>query len=237
MPRLDLPRHPDGPALAAWHLPPVEDANRLAKVAGVAGIAGVAAFAEVAKVAPHFPARDLSAMPPSRVLEHRAVTHAVEALLGTSEWHLTHGTDGRPKLHHAGPDLNLSLSHHSGAFGTVAVAAAWHKGRGGVDIVDLDDPRLARVASRFMSADERMRWAGSEGWVWAAKEAMFKGHGPNLDFRTHLQVDALEAHTADRPTPSKRAGSVGGTVRGQAWVGQWAQLDLGHARLGVVWGP
>jgi len=109
--------------------------------------------------------------------------------------------------------------------------------RGGVDLVDLDDPRLARVAPRFMSADEQLKWAGSEGWVWAAKEAMFKGHGPNLDFRTHLQVDTLEAHTADHPTPSNRTGSVGGTVRGQPWAGHSARIDLGNTRLGVVWGP
>ena len=235
MPRLDLPRHSDGPApaaLVAWHVPPVED-----RFAEVAEVAEVAKLAELGTLALHFPARDLSGMPPSRILEHTAVAHAVQALLGTDEWHVTHGVDGKPALHHAGPPFELSLSHHSGTFGTVAVAAAWQGGRGGVDLVDLDDPRLARVASRFMSADEQLKWAGSEGWVWAAKEAMFKGHGPNLDFRTHLQVDTLEAHTADHPTPSNRTGSVGGTVRGQPWAGHSARIDLGNTRLGVVWGP
>ena len=105
--------------------------------------------------------------------------------------------------------------------------AVWGVGeqRHGVDLVDTTDLRIPRIATRFMSQVEQTQWDKAKPWIWAAKEAMFKGHGPNLDFRRELSVDSM--------TWEADCGQLVGTVRGARWQGACACVP--HSSLGVVW--
>ena len=76
-----------------------------------------------------------------------------------------------------------------------------------------------------MSEGEQAQWDKAKPWIWAAKEAMFKGHGPNLDFRRDLSVDSM--------TWEADCGQLVGTVRGALWRGACASAPLLVGR-GVV---
>jgi len=176
-----------------------------------------------------FPDRRMSDLSPLRQREHAVAAQAISALLGHGNWCLRHDEHGKPELEFQdGTKAGVSLSHCE-LDGEVWVAAArWRDGRttGGIDLVLTDDERVVRVAPRVMSRDEQDRWAGREAWAWGVKEAMFKGHGPALEF----QRDAL----LDEVTENERGtgGRLAGRVRGAEWCGGWS-LEAG--RLLVVW--
>jgi len=166
-------------------------------------------------------------MSEGRLREHQAVACALTALMGEEGWRVTH-RDGKPQLQSvSGARRPLSISHHSTARNTTAAVAVWEAGeqRHGIDLVDTADLRIPRIAARFMSPEEQTQWAQTKPWVWAAKEAMFKGHGPNLDFRSDLSVDSM--------TWEADGGQLTGTVRGAQWRGACAQVPF--SSLGVVW--
>ncbi len=166
-------------------------------------------------------------MSKGRLREHQAVACALTALMGAEGWRVTH-RGAKPQLHSvSGAKLPLSISHHSSARNTTAAVAVWESGeqRHGIDLVDTTDRRISRIARRFMSPIEQMQWPEAKPWIWAAKEAMFKGHGPNLDFRSDLSVDSM--------TWEPDGGQLIGTVRGAQWQGACAQVP--HSSLGVVW--
>lgn len=181
---------------------------------------------ELERVFPDRPMSDLSRL---RQREHAGAAQAISALLGHGNWCLRHDEHGKPELEFRdGTKAGVSLSHCE-LDGEIWVAAArWRDGRttGGIDLVLTDDPRVVRVAPRVMSRDEQDRWAGREAWAWGVKEAMFKGHGPALEF----QRDAL----LDEVTENERGtgGRLAGRVRGAEWCGGWS-LEAG--RLLVVW--
>jgi hypothetical protein len=180
-------------------------------------------------VARFFPAREVQGLSEARRREHSAVVEAVRTLLGHDQWHLEHDADGKPWLREAdGTRRALSLSHCTVGDEVWVAAAMWDDDRatGGIDLVLTDDERVVRVAPRVMSPDERNRWAGREAWAWAAKEAMFKGHGPALEF----QRDALLNEVAENN--SGTGGRLAGRVRGAQWRGGWS-VEAG--RLLVVW--
>lgn len=178
------------------------------------------------KLEAHFPEREWDAMSEGRLREHQAVACALTALMGEEGWRVTH-CDGKPQLQSvSGARLPLSISHHSSARNTTAAVAVWEAGEHhGIDLVDTADLRIPRIAERFMSPREQTQWAQTKPWVWAAKEAMFKGHGPNLDFRSDLSVDSM--------TWEADGGQLVGTVRGAQWRGACAQVP--NSSLGVVW--
>ena len=77
-----------------------------------------------------------------------------------------------------------------------------------------------------MSSTERFQWRGREAWAWATKEAMFKGHGPALNFQTEailLEItDAQDDHL----------GRLRGEVRGAPWKGCWTVVE---GEILMVW--
>ena len=179
------------------------------------------------KLEAHFPEREWDNMTKRRLYEHQAVACALTALMGEEGWHVTH-RNGKPQLHSvSGASFPLSISHHSTGGNTAAAVAVWGAGEGrhGIDLVDTTDLRILRISGRFMSPDEQTRWPNAKPWVWAAKEAMFKGHGPNLDFRRDLSVDSMTWEAA--------CGQLIGTIRGARWRGTCAHVP--HSTLGVVW--
>ncbi len=181
----------------------------------------------LAKLESHFPEREWTEMSYGRLREHQAVACALTELMGSEVWRVTH-QDGKPQLHDAaGTRCPLSISHHSSQDHTTAAVAVWEAGERhhGIDLVDTKDRRISSIASRFMSPIEQMQWPKAKPWIWAAKEAMFKGHGPNLDFQSELSVDSLEWE-AER-------GWLVGSVRGGVWQGECALVP--QSSLGVVW--
>ena len=79
----------------------------------------------------------------------------------------------------------------------------------------IDDLRVQHVAPRVMSTEEQTQWQGKEAWAWATKEAMFKGHGPDLEFQTQaLLTQAIDVQLGS-------SGTVQGEVRGEPWAGAW----------------
>ena len=181
----------------------------------------------LAKLEVHFPEREWAEVSGRRLQEHQAVACALTELMGSEGWRVTH-LNGKPLLHNvAGTKLPLSISHHSSERSTTAAVAVWEAGEKhhGIDLVDTEDLRISRIAARFMSPGEQTRWSKAKPWVWAAKEAMFKGHGPNLDFRHELSVDSM-----DREADCQR---LVGSVRGAPWRGECARVP--QSSLGVVW--
>ena len=77
-----------------------------------------------------------------------------------------------------------------------------------------------------MSSTEQTQWREREAWAWATKEAMFKGHGPALDFQTEAILRDLTEAQNDQP------GLLLGEVRGAPWQGAWT---LVQAELLMVW--
>ena len=176
-----------------------------------------------------FPGREVQGLSQVRRREHSAVVEAVRTLLGHDEWHLEHDADGKPWLRESdGTRRALSLSHCAVGEEVWVAAAMWDDGRttGGIDLVLTDDDRVVRVAPRVMSRDERHRWAGREAWAWAAKEAMFKGHGPALEFQGDALLDEVTKND------SGTGGRLAGRVRGVTWRGGWS---IEEGRLLVVW--
>ena len=221
MPQHALSTQPLGARIVLWRAPESE---------GVRGDVGR-----------FFPARDLEGLSEARRREHSAVVEAVRTLLGHDQWHLEHDADGKPWLRESdgtgGPEPSsgsgrarraLSLSHCAVGDEVWVAAAMWDDDRvtGGIDLVLTDDERVVRVAPRVMSPDERDRWAGREAWAWAAKEAMFKGHGPALEFQRDALLDEVTENE------SGTGGRLAGRVRGAAWRGGWS-VEAG--RLLVVW--
>ena len=89
--------------------------------------------------------------------------------------------------------------------------------RVGLDLVEVTDPRIERIASRFMSDEESQHWPNHKAHIWGAKEAMFKSFGPSLEFRTDLAIQNIEERTPDWA-------AMEGTVRGLPWRGVWTHL-------------
>ena len=211
MPQHALPFQPHAVQIVLWHLQEAREEGQKWDV--------------------HFPQRQVDAMSCPRQEEHRAVAFAVTELLGHAQWHLTHDGDGKPQLHlfSEAQYQALSVSHIEMDGEVWAAVARWDDGRstGGVDLVLMDDLRIQRVAPRVMSTHEQILWKGKEAWAWATKEAMFKGHGPDLEFQSQaLLTQAMNAHQG----PS---GTVRGEVRGEPWAGAWG---LVRQRLLLVWG-
>ena len=209
MPQHALSTQPLGARIVLWRAPESE---------GVRGDVGR-----------FFPAREVEALSEVRRREHSAVVEAVRTLLGNDQWHLEHDADGKPWLCEAdGTRRALSLSHCTVGDEIWVAAAMWDDDRatGGIDLVLTDDARVVRVAPRVMSPDERNRWAGREAWAWATKEAMFKGHGPALEFQRDTLLDEVTENE------SGTGGRIAGRVRGTQWRGGWS-VEVG--RLLVVW--
>ena len=208
MPRLPMSIQPENPKVVLWHWDE-----------GTAW--------PLPKLEAHFPEREWDNMSEGRLCEHQAVACALTTLMGEEGWRVTHRS-GKPQLHSvSGASLPLSISHHSTGGNTAAAVAVWGAGERshGIDLVDTTDLRILRISGRFMSPDEQTRWPNAKPWVWAAKEAMFKGHGPNLDFQRDLSVDSM--------TWEAECGQLVGTVRGARWRGTCAHVP--HSTLGVVW--
>ena len=144
-----------------------------------------------------------------RQAEHRAVAFALSHLLGHAEWRLSHNDEGKPQLHvrdespaSGKPSERVPISRWGEVW---AAVARWDQAdiRGGVDFVLIDDLRVQRCAGdapRVMSTHEQILWRGCEAWAWATKEAMFKGHGPDLEFRSQaLLKEAMNARQGWHP--------------------------------------
>ena len=110
-----------------------------------------------------------------------------------------------------------------------AAVAMWTEAdiRGGIDLVLTDDARVTRVAPRVMSPQEQSKWRGCEAWAWATKEAMFKGHGPELEFQSQALLKD------GKGIPGNEIGTLRGEVRGTPWAGAWCKV---RERLLLVWG-
>jgi phosphopantetheinyl transferase len=178
----------------------------------------------------HFPWRQIDALPTARQQEHHAVTLALNTMLGHADWRLEHDEHGKPWLleGEANGRQALSVSHCIVGDTVWAAVARWADGRttGGIDLVQTRDARLQRIAGRVMSSTEQSQWRGREAWAWATKEAMFKGHGPALDFQTEAILHDLTEAQGDRP------GLLRGEVRGTPWHGAWTLVD---GELLLVW--
>lgn len=195
MPRFALPNQPISPQLVLWKLSEEE-------------------FEGMSPWSHFFPERPTSDLPLLRQKEHVAVLLATQALLGHPHWHLRHNKDGKPLLvPNASPVTwsSFGVSHHTTEDGaTWAVVGVWENDTtGGLDLVEIKDPRIQRVAPRIMSTKECEEFMGLEPWVWASKEAMFKGHGPKLDYRKELSISAIE----------EVKGTIHGSVKGNEWHG------------------
>jgi len=208
MPQHALSTQPLGARIVLWRAPESE---------GVRGDVGR-----------FFPAREVERLSEARHREHSAVVEAVRTLLGHDQWHIAHDADGKPWLDEGGARRALSLSHCAVGDEIWVAAAMWHDGRctGGIDLVRTADARVVRVAPRVMSPEEQRRWAGREAWAWATKEAMFKGHGPVLEFQRDALLDEVMENV------DGKGGQLKGRVRGAAWRGGWS-IEAGE--LLVVW--
>lgn len=139
----------------------------------------------MARLQRRFPARDFSAMPAFRLLEHSAVDLALEAL-GLDDAVL-HTDQGAPHFAHL-KDLELSISHsrHPELGIAAAVATSPREATHGRLGVDIEFPRdtLLLVAPRIFTEDELQRATSMENacGVWCLKEAAWKGWGPALDY-------------------------------------------------------
>ena len=211
MPQYALPLQPQGVEIVLWHL--------------------LESQGEGHEWGLHFPQRQTGDMPASRKAEHRAVAFALTHLLGHAEWHLIHNENGKPQLHVRGEssDHAVSISHALMGEDVWAAVAMWNEGdtSGGIDLVHTDDARVTRVAPRVMSPEEQTKWRGCEAWAWSTKEAMFKGHGPELEFQSKA---LLKDGTG---IPDHEAGTLRGEVRGTPWSGAWCKV---RERLLLVWG-
>ena len=211
MPQYALPLQPQGVEIVLWHL--------------------LESQGEGHEWGLHFPQRQTRDMPASRQAEHRAVAFALSHLLGHAEWHLTHNENGKPQLHVRGEssDHAVSISHARMGGDVWAAVAMWTEAdiRGGIDLVLTVDARVKRVAPRVMSPQEQSKWRGCEAWAWATKEAMFKGHGPKLEFQSQA---LLKDGTG---IPGDETGTLRGEVRGTPWAGAWCKV---RERLLLVWG-
>ncbi len=211
MPLYNLPIQPQGVEIVLWHL--VESSEQSLEWKA------------------HFPHREESTMSLLRQNEHRAVTYAITQMMGHDQWHLSHDLNGKPSLHLSGRDVPcaVSIAHVTQQGEIWAAVAKWNDGRttGGIDLAFIHDPRVKRVASRVMSQEEQIRWQGHEAWVWATKEAMFKGHGPNLEFRSQALL-----RTAPQISQVQQ-GVLHGEVRDSPWEGAW--MVLPNDML-LVWG-
>ena len=209
MPQHALPFQPQGVEIVLWRVPnsgPLRD-----------------------DLHKSYPERHLGNMGALRLRELQATTEAMDALLGHDAWHLAHDPHGKPCLHCNGSTLpSIGITHAQLNDDTWAAVARWQDRQhpGGVDLADIHDPRISRVAPRVMGEEELERWQGQEAWAWAAKEAMFKGHGPSLDYRTEAVL------TQKTTSPSGNQGELQGLVRGKVWTGQWL---LVNGRLLLVW--
>ena len=193
MPRIALPNQPISPQLVLWKLTEEE-------------------FEGVSQWAHFFPKRQTNGLPLLRQKEHVAVILATQTLLGHPHWHIRHNEEGKPSLVPSdapGTWASFGVSHHTSEEGiTWAVVGIWENDTtGGLDLVDTKDPRIPKVAPRIMSAKECGEFVGLEPWVWASKEAMFKGHGPRLDFRKDLSIHAIH----------ELKGTIQGAVKGSPW--------------------
>ena len=211
MPQYALPLQPQGVEIVLWHL---------LESQGQGHEWGL-----------HFPQRQTCDMPASRQAEHRAVALALTHLLGHGGWHLTHNENGKPQLHVRGESFDhaVSISHARMGEDVWAAVAMWTEVdiRGGIDLVLTDDARVKRVAPRAMSHEEQSKWRGCEAWAWSTKEAMFKGHGPELEFQSQaLLIDGTGI-------PGNEIGTLRGEVRGMPWSGAWCKV---RERLLLVWG-
>ena len=151
-------------------------------------------------------------------------------MLGHDGWRLQHDEHGKPWLHEgeANGRQALSISHCIVEDTVWAAVARWSDGRtsGGIDLVQTGDARLQRVAGRVMSSTEQSQWRGREAWAWSTKEAIFKGHGPALDFQTEaILLDLTEAQ-------DDYLGRLCGEVRGAPWKGSWTLVE---GELLMVW--
>ncbi len=211
MPQHALPLQPEGVKIVLWHLPESQGEGH--------------------EWVLHFPQRQTGTMPAARHAEHRAVAFALTQLLGHAAWHLTHNEEGRPELHVRGESSAqaVSITHARLGEDVWAAVALWNESdtAGGIDLVLTDDARLTRVAPRVMSRKEQSKWRGCEAWAWATKEAMFKGHGPELEFQSQALL------TDGTGIPRDKAGSLRGEVRGAPWSGAWCKV---RERLLLVWG-
>ena len=210
MPQHVLPFQPQGVEIVLWQLTEVP--------------------VEGHELQPRFPWRQIDALPTARQQEHHAVTLALNTMLGHADWRLEHDEHGKPWLleGEANGRQALSVSHCIVGDTVWAAVARWADGRttGGIDLVQPRDARLQRIAGRVMSSTEQSLWRGREAWAWATKEAMFKGHGPALDFQTEaILLDLTEAQ-GDGP------GLLRGEVRGAPWQGAWILVE---GELLVVW--
>ena len=211
MPQYALPLQPQGVKIVLWHL---------LETQGEGHEWGL-----------HFPQRQTATMPAARQAEHRAVAFALSHLLGHAEWRLSHNNEGKPQLHvrDESPAQAVSISHARMGEDVWAAVAMWNEADtpGGIDLVLTDDARVTLVAPRVMSTQEQSKWRGCEAWAWATKEAMFKGHGPELEFQSQaLLIDGTGI-------PGDETGTLRGEVRGMPWSGAWCKV---RERLLLVWG-
>ena len=89
-----------------------------------------------------------------------------------------------------------------------------------------------------MSTEEMSKWRGCEAWAWATKEAMFKGHGPELEFQSQA---LLKDGTG---IPGDEAGTLRGEVRDECHgLARGARFESGcslfgaHKKRGARWVP
>jgi len=211
MPQYALPLQPQGVEIVLWHL--------------------LESQREGHEWALHFPQRQTTSMSAARQAEHQAVASALTQLLGHPDWHLTHTNDGKPQLHvrDESSAQAVSISHVRMGKDVWAAVAMWNDGDtpGGIDLVLTDDARVTRVAPRVMSTQEQSKWRGCEAWAWATKEAMFKGHGPELEFQSQALLKDCTG------IPGDEAGTLRGKVRETPWSGSWCRI---RERLLLVWG-
>ena len=167
--------------------------------------------------AKHFPERDWGALPEARQRDHHAVAQAIRSALGHDHFQVRHDDHGAPWLVTGGQDLPLGVTHHTTSTATWAAVSLGTAQRVGLDLVDVTDPRIERIASRFMSDDESQHWPNHKAHIWGAKEAMFKSFGPSLEFRTDLAIQCIEERLSDWA-------ALQGTVRSLPWRGVWTHL-------------
>lgn len=127
---------------------------------------------------------------PRREREREAVMQLVQALAG-KDARLDHCPDGSPLI--IGSPLHISISHSRNY-----VALAWSDTPGiGIDIEEPRPTQLARIAPRFLSAEELPLYGTSPDLLlqaWTLKEAAFKAlrTGP-ADLRIYRLPESLES--------------------------------------------
>ncbi|MDE5799694.1 MAG: 4'-phosphopantetheinyl transferase superfamily protein [Paramuribaculum sp.] len=125
----------------------------------------------------HAPIKETERGSGRRDAERAAVARLVAEAFG-EDAELGHDIHGAPYI--AGRrDVYISVSHCRG----LAVLAVSRRGRIGIDVEE-ENMRLERIAGRFLSPEEQLRWGGSIpslAYAWTAKEAAFKALGiPDL---------------------------------------------------------